>query len=155
MFNLDPSDLKMQICCVVWLEITFLTWTNFKVVCFNWIVWNKIVCRVFLSTQQFSISSGVWIIQPNTFTKCTGVCFNWPVCYIWNQRVTAKRQAIAWHNFGAFLFRFSLCTVGRVFFSKLLWPLLLFSWLKWARYLAVAGLNLLPLLFDRVSPFGV
>ena len=28
-------------------------------------------------------------------------------------------------------------------------------WVKWARYLAVAGLNLLPLLSNRVSPFGV
>ena len=28
-------------------------------------------------------------------------------------------------------------------------------WLKWAGYLAVAGLNLLPLLSDRVSPGSV
>ena len=42
-----------------------------------------------------------------------------------------------------------------VFFSKLLWQLLLFFWLKWAGYLAMAGLNFLPLLSDRISPFGV
>ena len=27
------------------------------------------------------------VTQPNTFTKCTGVCFNLPLCYIWNHRV--------------------------------------------------------------------
>ena len=86
------SNLKMQMFCVVKLEITYLTRTNFEVVRFNWFVWNKTVCRVFLSTQQFSMSSGVWIIQPNTFTKCTGVCFNWPVCYIWNKRVCTLRE---------------------------------------------------------------
>ena len=56
-------------------------------------------------------------------------------------------------------------TVGRVFFpkdfnsgitqwkesfSKHLWlPLLLFFWLKWAGYLAVAGLNLLAQISER------
>ena len=69
-----------------------LTWTNFEVVRFNWIVWNMIVCLLFLFTQKFSICSGVRIIQPNTFTKCTGVCLNWPVCYIWNQRVCTLRE---------------------------------------------------------------
>ena len=34
-------------------------------------------------------------------------------------------------------------------------PLLLFFWLKWAGYLAVAGLNLLAQLSDRISPSGV
>ena len=34
-------------------------------------------------------------------------------------------------------------------------PLLLFFWLKWAGYLAVAGLNLLAQISDRISPFGV
>ena len=38
--------------------------TNFEVMHLNWIVWNKIVCRVFLSTKAFFISSGAWIIQP-------------------------------------------------------------------------------------------
>ena len=33
--------------------------------------------------------------------------------------------------------------------------LLLFFWLKWAGYLAVAGLNLLAQLSDRRSPYGV
>ena len=33
--------------------------------CFNWILHNKIVCRAFLSTQQFSISSDIWITQPS------------------------------------------------------------------------------------------
>ena len=28
-------------------------------------------------------------------------------------------------------------------------------WLKWAGYLAVAGLNLLAQISDRISPFGV
>ena len=36
-----------------------------------------------------------------------------------------------------------------------LWPLLLFFWLKWAGYLAVAGLNLLAQISDRRSPSGV
>ena len=34
-------------------------------------------------------------------------------------------------------------------------PLLLFFWLKWAGYLAVAGLNLLAQISDRRSPYGV
>ena len=34
-------------------------------------------------------------------------------------------------------------------------PLLLLFWLKWAGYLALAGLNLLPLISDRVSPGSV
>ena len=34
-------------------------------------------------------------------------------------------------------------------------PLLLFFWLKWAGYLAVADLNLLAQNFDRISPDGV
>ena len=34
-------------------------------------------------------------------------------------------------------------------------PLLLFFWLKWAGYLAVAGLNLLAQISDRKSPYGV
>ena len=34
-------------------------------------------------------------------------------------------------------------------------PLLLFFWLKWAGYLAVAGLNLLAQMSDRRSPSGV
>ena len=34
-------------------------------------------------------------------------------------------------------------------------PLLLFFWLKWAGYLAVAGLNLLVQISDRISPFSV
>ena len=33
--------------------------------------------------------------------------------------------------------------------------LLLFFWLKWAGYLAVAGLNLLAQISDRISPYGV
>ena len=79
---------KNASCCVVWMKITFLKWTNFEFVCFNWIVWNKIVCHVFLFTQQFSISSGMWIIQPNTFTKVFRQVFQLTsVCYIWNQRV--------------------------------------------------------------------
>ena len=35
------------------------------------------------------------------------------------------------------------------------WPLLLVFWLKWAGYLAVAGLNLLAQISDRRSPYGV
>ena len=34
-------------------------------------------------------------------------------------------------------------------------PLLLFFWLKWAGCLAVAGLNLLAQISDRISPSGV
>ena len=34
-------------------------------------------------------------------------------------------------------------------------PLLWFFWLKWAGYLAVAGLNLLAQISDRRSPYGV
>ena len=34
-------------------------------------------------------------------------------------------------------------------------PLLLFFWLKWAGYLAVAGLNLLAQISDTRSPSGV
>ena len=30
-----------------------------------------------------------------------------------------------------------------------------FFWLKWAGYLAVAGLNLLAQIYDRISPYGV
>ena len=42
-----------------------------------------------------------------------------------------------------------------LFSNKHLWPLLLFFWLKWAGYLAVAGLNLLAQISDSISPFGV
>ena len=41
-------------------------------------------------------------------------------------------------------------------FSKLCGlSLLLVFWLKWAGYLAVAGLNLLAQISDRISPDGV
>ena len=42
-------------------------------------------------------------------------------------------------------------------FSKHLWfaIVIVFFWLKWAGYLAVAGLNLLAQISDRISPFGV
>ena len=42
-----------------------------------------------------------------------------------------------------------------LFPNKLLWPLLLFFWLKWAGYLAVTVLNLLAQSSDRRSPYGV
>ena len=41
------------------------------------------------------------------------------------------------------------------FFPKTSVAIVILFWLKWARYLAVAGLNLLPLLSDGLSPFGV
>ena len=42
-------------------------------------------------------------------------------------------------------------------FSKHLWFafVIVFFWLEWAGYLAVAGLNLLAQISDRISPFGV
>ena len=41
-------------------------------------------------------------------------------------------------------------------FSKHLWfAIVIVFWLKWAGYLAVAGLNLLAQISDRISPFGV
>ena len=41
-------------------------------------------------------------------------------------------------------------------FSKHLWfANVNVFWLKWAGYLAVAGLNLLAQISDRISPFGV
>ena len=40
------------------------------------------------------------------------------------------------------------------FFPKTSVAIILF-WLKWAEYLAVAGLNLLAQLSDRISPYGV
>ena len=39
------------------------------------------------SNSNFFISSGMWIIQPNTFTTCTRACFNWPLCHIWDLSV--------------------------------------------------------------------
>ena len=46
-------------------------------------------------------------------------------------------------------------TVGRVFFPKTSVTIVILFWLKWAGYLAMAGLNLLAQLFDRISPYGV
>ena len=46
-------------------------------------------------------------------------------------------------------------TVGRVFFPKTSVTIVILFWLKWAGYLAVAGLNLLAQLSDRISPYGV
>ena len=46
-------------------------------------------------------------------------------------------------------------TVGRVFFPKTSVAIVILFWLKWAGYLAVAGLNLLVQLSDRISPYGV
>ena len=46
-------------------------------------------------------------------------------------------------------------TVGRVFFPKTSVAIVILFWLKWAGYLAVAGLNLLAQLSDRISPYGV
>ena len=41
-------------------------------------------------------------------------------------------------------------------FSKHLWfAFVVVFWLKWAGYLAVAGLNLLAQISDRISPSGV
>ena len=41
------------------------------------------------------------------------------------------------------------------FFQTSVAIVIVLFWLKWAGYLAMAGLNFLPLLFDRVSPFGM
>ena len=47
-------------------------------------------------------------------------------------------------------------TVERVFFPNICGlSLLLVFWLKWAGYLAVAGLNLLAQISSRISPVGV
>ena len=46
-------------------------------------------------------------------------------------------------------------TEGRVFFPKTSVAIVILFWLKWAGYLAVAGLNLLAQLSDRISPSGV
>ena len=42
-------------------------------------------------------------------------------------------------------------TVERVFFPKTSVAIVILFWLKWAGYLAVAGLNLLAQLSDRIS----
>ena len=41
------------------------------------------------------------------------------------------------------------------FFPKTSVTIVILFWLKWAGYLAVAGLNLLAQLSDRRSPYGV
>ena len=41
------------------------------------------------------------------------------------------------------------------FFPKTSVAIVILFWLKWAGYLAVAGLNLLAQLSDRISPSGV
>ena len=46
-------------------------------------------------------------------------------------------------------------TVGRVFFPKTSVAIVILFWLKWAGYLAVAGLNLLAQISDRISPGSV
>ena len=46
-------------------------------------------------------------------------------------------------------------TVWRVFFKQTSVAIVIVFWLKWAGYLAVAGLNLLAQISDRISPFGV
>ena len=44
---------------------------------------------------------------------------------------------------------------GESLFFQTCGSIVIVFWLKWAGYLAVAGLNLVPLLSDKVSPFGV
>ena len=44
------------------------------------------VCHVFLSTKQISISSSVWIIQPNTFAKGTQACVSIDFCVTFGTR---------------------------------------------------------------------
>ena len=44
---------------------------------------------------------------------------------------------------------------GKSFFPKTSVTIVIFFWLEWAGYLAVAGLNLLAQLSDRRSPYGV
>ena len=46
-------------------------------------------------------------------------------------------------------------TVRSLFLNICVLPLFLFFWLKWAGYLAEAGLNLLAQISGRISPFGV
>ena len=41
------------------------------------------------------------------------------------------------------------------FFPKTSVAIVILFWLKWAGYLAMAGLNLLAQLSDRISPYGV
>ena len=41
---------------------------------------------------------------------------------------------------------------GESFFKHLCFAIVIVFWLKWAGYLPVAGMNLLPLISDRVSP---
>ena len=55
------------------------------------------------------------------------------------------------------IFHFLPCTTQwEESFSKHLWfAIVIVFWLKWAGYLAVAGLNLLAQISDRISPCGV
>ena len=46
-------------------------------------------------------------------------------------------------------------TVGRVFFPKISVAIVILFWLKWAGYLAVAGLYLLAQISDWISPDSV
>ena len=46
-------------------------------------------------------------------------------------------------------------TVRRVFFQTLCFAFVVVFWLKWAGYLAVAGLNLLAQISDKISPGSV
>ena len=59
-----------------------------------------------------------------------------------------------------------MCVVGAILRAQLLivspqlqqsgaYYLVIVVWLKWVEYLAVAGLNLLAQISDRISPFGV
>ena len=41
------------------------------------------------------------------------------------------------------------------FFPKTSVAIVILFWLKWAGYLAMAGLNLLAQISDRISPYGV
>ena len=55
---------------------------------------------------------------------------------------------------------FLICLYGvhsgkSLFSQKLLVANVILFWLKWAVYLAVAGLNLVAQLSDRISPYGV
>ena len=54
------------------------------------------------------------------------------------------------------LLRYFIMHSGKSLFPNICgMPLLWFFWLKWAGYLAEAGLNLLAQISDRISPFGV
>ena len=131
--NGHPRYIKVALKCFSKRGLTYILYFS-KVLkiqsCDDFEYLSCIVCRISIPQRNSYFNKPLKIIQMDSFPREYSSCF----C----------KEVFLLNHSGESLFP-NICGL----------PLLLFFWLKWAGYLAVAGLNLLAQISDRISHFGV